>query len=127
MATLIDQEFFARLRALNDKFAASVPATLAKLRENRAAFDAQAPDKAILATLQETLHTIAGSAATFGFRSFGQHARTLEQRLRVLQAGQATTAQEWAGWMAALDAYIVWAEIDPKAEDGLDAQGMDAQ
>jgi HPt (histidine-containing phosphotransfer) domain-containing protein len=125
MATLIDQEFFARLRALNDKFAASVPATLERLRENRAAFDAQAPDPAIVTTLQETLHTIAGSAATFGFRSFGQKARALEQRLRVLTAFDAVAPRDWDDWLESLDAYIAWAEIDPKAEDPI--QSNDAQ
>ena len=117
MATLIDQEFFARLRALNDKFAASIPATLARLRENRAAFDPQAPDQAIIATLHETLHTIAGSAATFGFRSFGQQARALEQRLRVLGAFDAVAPRDWEDWLESLNAYIAWAEIDPKADD----------
>ena len=117
MATPIDQDFFARLRALNDKFAAGIPATLARMREQRRAFDPEAPDEASICALQETLHTIAGSAATFGFRSFGQQARALEQRLRVLMAFGAVPAGDWSRWLDALDAYIDWAEIDPKAEE----------
>ncbi|QYF93221.1 Hpt domain-containing protein [Massilia sp. PAMC28688] len=118
MAAPIDQEFFARLRALNDKFAAGVPATLQRLRAQRAAINPQAPDRTSVTALQETLHTIAGSAATFGFRSFGQQARALEQRLRVLTAFDAVAPRDWDDWLASLDAYIAWAEIDPKAEDG---------
>ena len=33
MASPIDQDFFARLRALNDKFAAGIPETLAGVRK----------------------------------------------------------------------------------------------
>lgn len=117
MATLIDQEFFARLRALNEKFAASIPATLVRLRDNRAQFDVHAPRKDTITALQETLHTIAGSAATFGFRSFGQRARVLEQRLRVLMAFEQVAAKDWEDWLTGLDGFIAWAELDPKAED----------
>ena len=116
MATLIDTEFFARLNALNDKFAASVPDTLARLRRHRAAFDPAAPDPAVVQELRQLLHTIAGSAATFGFRVFGQEARNLEQRLRVLTAFENIAAGDWVRWLAALDVYIAWAEINPRAE-----------
>ncbi|UUZ54629.1 hypothetical protein LP419_00475 [Massilia sp. H-1] len=59
MATLIDKEFFARLNALNEKFAASVPDTLARLRGYQAAFNPEAPDALIVTDLHQTLHTIA--------------------------------------------------------------------
>jgi HPt (histidine-containing phosphotransfer) domain-containing protein len=115
MATLIDQEFFARLSALNDKFAASVPDMLARLRQQRAACNAGAPDAAATKDLHQSLHTIAGSAATFGFRVFGQQARNLEQRMRVLMAFETVAPGDWNRWLEALDEYIGWAEIDPKA------------
>ncbi|UUZ49056.1 hypothetical protein LP420_00530 [Massilia sp. B-10] len=57
MATLIDKEFFARLNALNEKFAASVPDTLARLRGYQAAFNPEAPDALIVTDLHQTLHT----------------------------------------------------------------------
>ena len=117
MATPIDQDFFARLRALNDKFAAGIPETLARMRHQRRACDPVAPDEASIVALQETLHTIAGSAATFGFRVFGLKARSLEQRLRVLMAYGAVPAGDWNRWLAALDEYIDWAEVDPRAEE----------
>jgi HPt (histidine-containing phosphotransfer) domain-containing protein len=117
MATLIDQEFFARLRALNDKFAAGVPDTLAKLQAARLAFDPEAPDAALVKEIHQILHTVAGSAATFGFRVLGQQARALEQRLRVLMAFEVVAARDWRDWLAGLDQYLAWAAIDPKAED----------
>jgi HPt (histidine-containing phosphotransfer) domain-containing protein len=116
MATLIDQDFFARLNALNDKFAASVPATVGRLRDARLRFDPAAPDAALITELHQMLHTIAGSAATFGFRVLGQQARQLEQRLRVLMAFEAVSAQDWENWMAGLDEYVAWAEMNPKAD-----------
>ncbi|ATQ77363.1 hypothetical protein CR152_24805 [Massilia violaceinigra] len=115
MATLIDQEFFARLHALNEKFAASVPATLARLEELRARFDPAAADAALVKELHQSLHTIAGSAATFGFRAFGAQARQLEQRLRVLMAFELIAPKDWNDWLHALDEYIAWARLDPKA------------
>jgi HPt (histidine-containing phosphotransfer) domain-containing protein len=117
MATLIDQEFFARLRALNDKFAAGVPDTLARLRAARLAFDPEAPDAALVKEIHQVLHTVAGSAATFGFRVLGQQARALEQRLRVLMAFELVAPRDWRDWLAALDQYLAWAALDPKAED----------
>jgi HPt (histidine-containing phosphotransfer) domain-containing protein len=117
IATLIDQEFFSRLRALNEKFAAGVPATLARLGEMRAQFDPRAPDPRQVDELHQILHTIAGSAATFGFRTMGQQARTLEQRLRVLMAFDTVPPSDWEHWLASLDEYIAWAAIDPKSDD----------
>lgn len=116
MATLIDQDFFARLNALNDKFASSVPSTMARLRDTRMRFDPSLPDNALVAELHQMLHTIAGSAATFGFRVLGQQARQLEQRLRVLMAFEIVPPQDWQNWMACLDEYVGWAEINPKAD-----------
>jgi HPt (histidine-containing phosphotransfer) domain-containing protein len=117
MATLIDQDFFARLRLLNDKFAAGVPATMAQLGAIRGAFDPAAPDAGLVAELHQILHTIAGSAATFGFRTMGQQARSLEQRLRVLMAFDVVAARDWQNWLASLDAYMAWAALDPKSGD----------
>ena len=114
---MIDEDFFARLRLLNDKFAAGVPATLARLDALRAAFDPHAPDTALLEEMQQILHTIAGSAATFGFRTMGYQARGLEQRLRVLMAFDAIAARDWSNWLASLDEYTAWATVNPKSAD----------
>ena len=116
MTTLIDQDFCAKLNALNDKFAASVPDTMARLKDLRGRFDPAVPDAALVGELHQMLHTIAGSAATFGFRVLGQQARQLEQRLRVLMAFESVAAGDWENWMAGLDEYVAWAEFNPKAD-----------
>lgn len=117
MATLIDQDFFARLRALNDKFAAGVPDTLARLGAIRASFLPEAPAPALVTELHQILHTVAGSAATFGFRTMGQQARALEQRLRVLMAFEVVGARDWENWLAGLGEYLAWAASDPRSDD----------
>ncbi|MFP5391454.1 MAG: Hpt domain-containing protein [Gammaproteobacteria bacterium] len=117
MATPIDQDFFARLNALNEKFAVSIPTTLGRLQEARARFDVEAPDQELVCEMHQVLHTIAGSAATFGFRVLGQEARQLEQRLRVLMAYPVIAAPEWTGWLAALDEYVAWGLRNPKATE----------
>jgi HPt (histidine-containing phosphotransfer) domain-containing protein len=126
MATLIDQDFFSRLNALNDKFAASVPDTLGRLRAARSRFDPQAPDIELVRELHQMLHTIAGSAATFGFRVLGQQARHLEQRLRVLMTFESVAPHDWAYWMACLDEYVAWGENDPKADHYVGSSPSDA-
>jgi len=109
-----DQEFFARLAELNEKFAQRLPGTLDALAvQSRllAGGDRAAPAD----ELQSMLHTLAGSAATFGFRGVGHHARLLEQRLRVLRTFEATAPADWHAWGIELDAFIEAARQDPKA------------
>ncbi|WP_020652058.1 Hpt domain-containing protein [Massilia niastensis] len=114
MAHPADQHFFARLAALNEKFADGLPATLDRLAGLAAELDKEAPAPAA-AELQAVLHTIAGSAATFGFRGLGQQARTLEQRLRVLTTFDAVAAADWDGWLGELACFVREARRDPKA------------
>jgi len=121
MATVqpADQQFFARLAELNEKFAARLPSTLdqlAALSQQLAGAGEPAFDAAPAAgELQAILHTLAGSAATFGFRGLGHHARLLEQRLRVLRAFDVVAATEWQAWRAELDGYIGAARRDPQS------------
>ena len=109
----VDQEFFARLAELNDKFAQRLPDTFDRLAAHSQALadgNVQAIEE-----LQAMLHTLAGSAATFGFRGLGQHARLLEQRLRVLRTFEQTAAADWQAWRAELDAFVAAGRADPKA------------
>jgi HPt (histidine-containing phosphotransfer) domain-containing protein len=115
MSDAVDAEFFARLSELNDKFAASLPDTMGRLARAGAAFDAQHPQQALVDDMQAILHTLAGSAATFGFRVLGQQARVLEQRLRVFTTFDTVAPLDWEAWLAELDVYVAWAASDPKA------------
>lgn len=115
MDTGVDAEFFERLAELNDKFAASLPQTLGRLAAAREAFNAAQPQAELIDNLQAVLHTLAGSAATFGFRVLGQQARVLEQRLRVLTTFDTVAAAEWQAWLAELDVFVGWGLQDPKS------------
>lgn len=141
-----DQQFFARLAELNEKFASRLPDTLDRLAALSQALapacrgvPAQAgPDGAATeqarpgqlsgqatghaydpaspaGELQAMLHTLAGSAATFGFRGLGHHSRLLEQRLRVLRTFDQVASTDWQAWRGELDAFIGAARRDPKA------------
>jgi HPt (histidine-containing phosphotransfer) domain-containing protein len=115
MRTEVDAEFFERLSALNDKFAASLPQTLSRLADARTRLDPCAPPPALVGEMHAVLHTLAGSAATFGFRTLGQQARLLEQRLRVFTTFDAVAAEDWEDWLARLDVFVAWGLHDPKA------------
>jgi HPt (histidine-containing phosphotransfer) domain-containing protein len=115
MGGAIDEQFFTRLRVLNERFARGVPAVLERLASARTAFDPAAPDLRLVEEVRAQLHTMAGSASTFGFRVLGQQARALEQRLGVLTAFESVGADDWHAWLASLDAFVTWARHDPKA------------
>lgn len=105
-----EAEFRARLEALNARFAAQLPLMLEKTAQALAAC-AAAPSSAQLAALHETLHSVAGSAATFGYTMLGQQARRIEQQLRtVMQDGSG-----WNGIAPQVEQYLRWAARDPKA------------
>jgi HPt (histidine-containing phosphotransfer) domain-containing protein len=110
-----DAEFFSRLSELNDKFAAGLPRTLGRLSGARAAFDPACADAALVDDMHAILHTLAGSAATFGFRTLGTQARLLEQRLRVFTTFDTVAPQDWEAWLAELDIFVAWGRHDPKS------------
>jgi len=113
MATPVDPDFRARLAALNEKFAATVPGTLAKIR---AALDecqvgGEQPSQAALYQLHEVLHGVAGSAGTFGFTVFGQEARRVEQLVRAVLSSNSG----WPPVVPEVEKLLAWATRDAKA------------
>jgi HPt (histidine-containing phosphotransfer) domain-containing protein len=115
MNDAVDAGFFERLAEFNDKFAMALPQTLGRMSAVRNAFDTRQPQPELIQELHAVLHTLAGSAATFGFRILGQQARNIEQRLRVLMTFDAVAPGEWDAWLAELDVFVAWALRDPKA------------
>jgi len=109
-----DQHFFARLASANDSFASGLPSTLTRLGQLGGELDPAAPEAAAR-ELQEMLHTVAGSAVTFGYRGLGQHARALEQRLRVLMTFDAVAHSDWAIWLGELGQFVEAGRRDPRA------------
>ncbi|MCD2516592.1 Hpt domain-containing protein [Massilia sp. G4R7] len=109
-----DQQFFSRLASANDSFASGLPSTLARLGQLGGELDPAAPNAAA-AELQAMLHTVAGSAVTFGYRGLGQHARALEQRLRVLMTFDAVAHADWSIWLGELGEFVEAGRRDPRA------------
>ena len=115
MATPVDPDFRARLTALNDKFAVTVPVTMEKICMALAACTADGvgsqPSEAALHQLHELLHGVAGSAGTFGFATLGQEARRIEQMVRgVLAAGEG-----WDAVVPEVEKLLRWAARDARA------------
>jgi chemotaxis protein histidine kinase CheA len=115
MPTPIDPDFRARLAALNDKFAATVPGTLDKIRAALADCVAggAVPSQDALHQLHEVLHGVAGSAGTFGFAVFGRESRRIEQMVR----GVLATQTGWADVPAEVEKLLAWASRDAKASE----------
>ncbi|TWI69325.1 Hpt domain-containing protein [Pseudoduganella lurida] len=114
MALPADPDFRAQLRALGDKFAATVPERMATIADALAAAGT-APDQAALERLHHALHTVAGSAGSFGFTVLGNQARRLEQAVRALLGGEGT----WSALVPQVETYLAWAASDPRADEYL--------
>ena len=75
------------LRALEVMFAEKLPGRLLEIEQALNQYEQNKSDPAALNTLYRLLHTMAGSAGTFGFADVGSAARALETRLKPLLSG----------------------------------------
>lgn len=115
MATVVDPNFRARLAALGDKYAAGIPATLQAIAAALSLCRNADADAASLGKLHALLHGVAGSAATFGYATFGAEARRLEQELLPLQGKRPAEVAGWEALAGQVERYLDWAARDPKA------------
>jgi len=115
MATLIDPDFRARLRALNDKYAAGVPGLMQAISAARERCDTEGPRLEPLTALHRALHAVAGSASTFGFAALGQECRRLEQLVRGLLNEPGDVLAAWSALSAQVGALLQWAAHDAAA------------
>lgn len=110
MAAPLDPDYRAHLQALSDRFAASIPARLAAIEQALAAAGS-APSREQLEAVHGALHTVAGSAGSFGFAVLGDQARRLEQAVRGLLAGR----PGWAELAPQIQVFLEWGAADPRA------------
>jgi HPt (histidine-containing phosphotransfer) domain-containing protein len=101
MATPTDPAFQDRLQALRDKYAASVPERMAAIRDAlKLCQGSLAPSH--IEQLHHALHSVAGSAGSFGLAELGDEARRIEQMVRgVMEAGA-----PWAGIESAVQGLL---------------------
>ncbi len=71
----------SRVNDLSERYATSLPARVSRLRQAWANF--RAGDKKALQTAHDEAHTLAGSAATFGFAELGEQARRVMRDIEV--------------------------------------------
>lgn len=116
MATIVDPDFRARLRALGDKYAATVPGLMAAIEQALLRCEHEGLSAGHLAALQKQLHTIAGSAGTFGFGALGGQCRVLEQQTRELAADPQANAALWTELATQIRELLRWAAIDARDE-----------
>ncbi|HEY0587393.1 MAG TPA: Hpt domain-containing protein [Pseudoduganella sp.] len=103
----VDPAFQDRLQALRDKYAASVPERMAAIREALALCQGNLIPPHI-EQLHHALHSVAGSAGSFGLAALGDESRRIEQMVRgVMEAGA-----PWTGIEAAVHALLQWADKD---------------
>ena len=112
MATPVDPAFQDRLQALRDKYAASVPERMAAIGDALALCRGGLTPPHIEA-LHHALHSVAGSAGSFGFHALGSESRRIEQLVRgVMEAGAS-----WDGIEAAVQGLLHWADKDFRREN----------
>lgn len=111
MAAPIDPEFKDRLQALRDKYAASVPERMAAIRDGLALCVQAGRTPANLEQLHHALHSVAGSAGSFGLHALGDESRRIEQLVR----GVMETGAAWEGIESAVQALLHWADKDFRA------------
>ncbi|MBC3875772.1 diguanylate cyclase [Undibacterium flavidum] len=83
-----DQELNDALQALAQVYIAKLPAKLAEIETSAQRFQADPTDRENFIVLHRLLHTMAGSAGTFGFPDVGDQARDLEVRLKNYISGE---------------------------------------
>lgn len=96
---------------MRDKYAASVPERMAAIRDALALCQGSRTPPHI-DQLHHALHSVAGSAGSFGFHALGNESRRIEQMVRgVMEQGAA-----WDGIEAAVQTLLHWADKDFRAE-----------
>lgn len=122
MTAATKQELLAsKLAALSDSFAQSLPGKLADIEQARQKClrnEAQPDDFNLLCRL---LHTLAGSAGTFGFSSLGQAAGRIEGYIHDFIHQDESLHLNFAPIAGEIHELLRWAALDPKTSPILPA------
>lgn len=114
MTLINQQELLAdKLAKLSNSFAQNLPGRLQELADAMHQCQIEQPDRSKLETLHRQLHTLAGSAGTFGFVALGQACARLEGHLGDLMDLNQWPVPGLAPLMAEIEALLHWAVQDP--------------
>jgi diguanylate cyclase (GGDEF)-like protein len=117
-------ELQAQLAALKATFHAALPERLGNIGAALAASRAAPEPRPQLGLLHRLLHTMAGSAGTFGFIELGNRARALESRVSLLLAAPAIAPDAHAPLAEAIAAYLDWYRAHPDGQAGSTVQSF---
>ncbi len=122
MTAATKQELLAsKLAALSNSFAQSLPGKLADIEQARQKClgpDARLDD---FTSLNRLLHTLAGSAGTFGFSSLGQAAGRIEGYIHDFIHQDDSLHLSFAPIAGEIQEFLRWAALDPKNSPTLPA------
>ncbi|MBC3880717.1 diguanylate cyclase [Undibacterium sp. LX40W] len=112
-----DEELEAAIRALGQVFISKLPGKLAEIEDAKDAFLRDPNNKEHEALLHRLLHTMAGSAGTFGFPDMGTKARALESQLKSYMQGEAWDSSQIQEFCQHVEKYIQESRVaEPEAE-----------
>ena len=97
------QDLGKEFQKLRTEFRGSLPAKLRRMRSLWERIDCEEPDSDALAMLKRDLHTMAGSAGSFGLPQVSKAAAAAEGALDGLKAGSRPGAKRAAKFRALLD------------------------
>ena len=99
------------IQALGVTFIGRIPATLSGMRDELSAIEKNASDHTAWKTLHRHLHSLAGSAGTFGHHELGDRARELEHRIHdMLGTDDASSASVRSTIIQDQHAFILWVD-----------------
>jgi HPt (histidine-containing phosphotransfer) domain-containing protein len=101
--------FEERFAALGADWRAQLPARLATLQQLLGACLAAPQDTAVLQDLHRGVHSLAGSAGTFGLPALSVQAKSIEHQIEPLLESPARTAADLAPLQPAMDALLAHA------------------
>ena len=105
------QELASAIRALGDVFVSRIPATMEEMEGELALIKQHYLDLTPWQNLHRHLHSMAGSAGTFGYAELGDRARELELRANeILKSAIMTTDQNRAHFILDLHHYMTWVD-----------------
>ena len=123
MATTSNEEFLAaKLRELSERYAKTIPDKLASLDQALRECQADPLDLNKIKQLHAQLHTMAGSAGTFGFMVLGKSAALIERAIVSLIESEQWAADRVPAVARKIDALIAWAAVDPQNGPALDLE-----
>ena len=107
------KELADAIRALGDVFLSRIPAAMLAMQTELANIQNDANEQGSWKTLHRHLHTMAGSAGTFGYDELGDRARELEDQINtILKANGTIEAESRLEFIRAQHEFIEWVDAN---------------